>query len=368
MRKYDTFIGLDVHARSISACALDPMTGVLTEGRFGPEAGPLAEWVLQFESPLCVYETGPTGWHLARELGALGVDCVVGAAAKMQRPPADRGRKTDRRDAEFLARLLATRNVCEVWVPDEECEAARDLSRALEDARADLQRARQRLSKFLLRHGYVYDELTPAGQRRSAWTAAHTRWLDGISFAEPDDAATYEYYRDCARRCTEGKRDLERKVAASAERPRWKPAVDAIRCLKGIDTVTAHALVAEVGDFSRFGNASSLEAWTGLVPSEHSSGETISRGGITKCGNAHVRRLLIEAAWHVPMAGRDPKELAKGQVVAPEVRRHATKGNRRLKDRRLALEAAGKRPVVANCATAREMAGWVWALGRMAEG
>lgn len=368
MKKYDTFVGLDVHARSISACALDPLSGEIAEVRLGPEAAPLAEWVGQFGRPLCVYESGPTGWHLARELGALGVDCVVGASSKMLRPPADRGRKTDRRDAEFLARLLASRNVTEVWVPDEECEAARDLSRALEDARDDLQRARQRLSKFLLRHGHVYDERTPAGARRGAWTQAHTRWLDGISFADPDDAAAYEHYRDCVRRCTEAKRGLERKVAASAERPRWKPAVDAIRCLKGMDVVTAHALVVEVGDFSRFRNASALEAWTGLVPSEHSSGETVSRGGITKCGNSHVRRLLIEAAWHVPQAGRGPKELAKGQVVAPEVRRHATKGNRRLKDRRLALEAAGKRPVVANCATAREMAGWVWALGRMVQG
>lgn len=323
MKKYDTFIGLDVHARSISACALDPLTGEVTEGRFGAEAGPLAEWVLAFDGPLCVYESGPTGWHLARELKALGVDCVVGASSKMMRPPADRGGKTDRRDAEFLARLLATRNVTEVWVPDEECEAARDLSRALEDARCDLQRARQRLSKFLLRHGYVYDELTPTGARRGAWTAGA---------------------------------------------PRWKPAVDAVRCLKGIDVATAHALVVEVGDFSRFRNASGMEAWTGLVPSEHSSGETVSRGGVTKTGNAHVRRLLIEAAWHVPTAGRDPKGLARGQVVSPEVRRHATKGNRRLKERRLALEGAGKKPVVANCATAREMAGWVWALGRMAEG
>lgn len=368
MKKYDTFIGLDVHARSISACALDPLTGEVTEGRFGAEAGPLAEWVLAFDGPLCVYESGPTGWHLARELKALGVDCVVGASSKMLGPPADRGRKTDRRDAEFLARLLATRNVTEVWVPDEECEAARDLSRALEDARCDLQRARQRLSKFLLRHGYVYDELTPTGARRGAWTAAHTRWLDGIRFEQADDAATYEYYRDCVRRCTEAKGDLERRVARSAGAPRWKPAVDAVRCLKGIDVATAHALVVEVGDFSRFRNASCMEAWTGLVPSEHSSGETVSRGGVTKTGNAHVRRLLIEAAWHVPTAGRDPKGLARGQVVSPEVRRHATKGNRRLKERRLALEGAGKKPVVANCATAREMAGWVWALGRMAEG
>lgn len=368
MSKYATFVGLDVHARSVSACALDPMTGEVSHARLGPGAGPIAEWVLRFERPVCAYESGPTGWHLARELRALGVPCVVGASARMQRPPADRGRKTDRRDAEFLARLLSTGNVCEAWVPDEECEAARDLSRALEDARDDLQRARQRLSKFLLRHGHVYDEATPGGRRRSAWTRAHARWLDGISFAEPDDAATYEYYRECVARCEEAKRGLEARVAESAGRPRWRPVVDALRCLKGIDTVTAHALAAEVGDFSRFGSAPALGAWAGLVPSEHSSGETVSRGGITKAGNAHVRRLLVEAAWHVPASSARPKAPVAGRPVPPEVARHAAKGNRRLRDRRLALERAGKRPVVANCATAREMAGWVWALGRMARG
>lgn len=369
MKKYGTFVGLDVHARSISACALDPLSQERSR-----RGGSVRRWGLSPNGPLrstappCVYESGPAGWHLARELRAPGVDCVAGASPKMLRPPADRGRKTDRRDAEFLARLLATRSITEVWVPDEECEAARDLSRALEDARCDLQRARQRLSKFLLRHGHVYNELTPAGARRGAWTAAHARWLDKIGFGQEDGASAHEYYRDCARRCTEAKSDLERRVARSAGEPRWKPAADAIRCLKGMDVVTAHAPVAEVGDFSRFRNASGMEAWTGLAPSEHSSGETVSRGGITKTGNAHVRRLLIEAAWHVPTAGCDPKALAKGQVVPAEVRRHATKGNRRLKERRLALEGAGKKPVVANCATAREMAGWAWALGRMAEG
>ena len=233
MKKYGTFVGLDVHARSISACALDPLTGEITEGRFGAQAGALAEWALAFDSPPCVYESGPAGWHLARELRAPGVDCVAGASPKMLRPPADRGRKTDRRDAEFLARLLATRSITEVWVPDEECEAARDLSRALEDARCDLQRARRRLSKFLLRHGHVYNELTPAGARRGAWTAAHARWLDKIGFGQEDGASAHEYYRDCVRRRTEAKSDLERRVARSAGEPRWKPAADAIRCLKG---------------------------------------------------------------------------------------------------------------------------------------
>ena len=165
MSNYVTAIGLDVHARSIKACALNPMTGEVERASFGYDPASVAEWALGFESPKAVYESGVTGFHLCRALRALGLDCAVGAVSKMQRPAADRGRKTDRRDAEFLARLLATRNVVEVWVPDERTEAARDLSRALADARGDLQRAKQRMSKFLLRHGHVFDEPTPTGGR-----------------------------------------------------------------------------------------------------------------------------------------------------------------------------------------------------------
>lgn len=141
MSHYVTAIGLDVHARSIKAFALNPMTGEAERASFGYDPAAVAEWALGFESPRAVYESGVTGFHLCRALRALGLDCVVGAVSKMQRPAADRGRKTDRRDAEFLARLLATRNVVEVRVPDERTEAARDLSRALADARDDLQRA-----------------------------------------------------------------------------------------------------------------------------------------------------------------------------------------------------------------------------------
>lgn len=167
MFDYVAAIGLDVHARSISPCAFNPMTGEVTRARFGYDPASVAERVLGFESPKAVYEGGPAGFHPCRAMRALGVDCAVGAVSKMHRPAADRGRKNDRRDAEWPARLLACRNVVGVWVPDDRTEAARDLSRALEDARDDLQRARQRMSKFPPRHGPVFDEATPAGRRRS---------------------------------------------------------------------------------------------------------------------------------------------------------------------------------------------------------
>ena len=284
----------------------------------------------------------------------------------MQRPAADRGRKTDRRDAEFLARLLATRNVVEVRVPDGRTEAARDLSRALADARDDLQRAKQRMSKFLLRHGHVFDELTPTGGRRGNWTRAYWRWADSIEFGEPDDAAAYEHYRDCVRRCEEARDALARKVAESAGRPEWKPVVDALRCVKGIDVATAFLLACEMGDPARFPNAPSFASWCGLAPSEHSSGESASRGGITRAGNANVRSALVESAWHVPMSSRDPSPSRPDRRSPPRcgaTRRSATAGSF---ERREAMAAAGKRPCVANCATAREMACWVWAIARMA--
>ena len=366
MSNYVTAIGLDVHARSISACAFDPMTGEVARARFGYHPSSVAEWALGFESPKAVYERGPTGFHPCRALRALGVDSAVGAVSKMQRPAADRGRKADRRDAERLARLLACRNVVEVRAPDGRTEAARDLSRALEDAREGLQRAKQRMSKFLLRHGRVFDERTPTGRRKGNWTRAYRWRADSIEFGEPDDAAAYEHYRDCVRRCEEAQGTLARRVADSAGRPGWKPVVDALRCVKGIDVATAFPLASEMGDPARFPSAPSFASWCWLAPSEHSSGETSSKGGITRAGNAHVRRALVEAAWHVPASSRDPKPLAPGQEVAPAVRRHATKCNRRLIDRREAMAAAGKRPCVANCATAREMAYWVRAIAGMA--
>lgn len=169
------------------------------------------------------------------------------------------------------------------------------------------------------------------------------------------------------RRADEEKAALEAKVKSLAQAPRWKPACDALRCLKGIDAVTAASIACEADGFSRFPKASGFAAWVGLVPSEHSSGESQSRGGITKAGNKHLRKLLVEAAWHCKGASRAPKDLAKGQAVAPGVRRHANACVRRLVDRRRAMDDAGKQSSVANVAVARELACWCWAVGRAAE-
>ena len=195
MMNATTFVGLDVHARSIKAVALDAMTGEVRSATFGYDACAVAEWARSIDpAARCVYESGVTGFDLQKKLAALGVDCVVGAVSKMIKPAADRRRKNDRNDAEFLARMLSVGNVVEVWVPDDECEAARDLVRALEDAREDLKRQKQRLSKFLLRHGLVFDEVNAAGQRKGNWTGAYWAWIRSVSFGEKADNEALAFY------------------------------------------------------------------------------------------------------------------------------------------------------------------------------
>ena len=191
--------------------------------------------------------------------------------------------------------------------------------------------------------------------------------IESIRFAERADEEVLAYYVDAVRRAAEEKARLEGLVEAEARKPRWRKRVDSLRCLKGVDTASAADLVFEAGEFSRFGNARSFAAWVGLTPSEHSSGESDRRGAITKAGNKHLRKTLVEAAWHYLTCSGRPKDLAKGQAPDRGARRHAAKGVRRLAERREALLARGVHGNKANVATARELACWVWAVGLMAE-
>ena len=326
-----TSVGLDVHARSIAAAAFDSFTGEVAERSFGADPAEVAAWILGFESPKAVYESGPTGFHLCRSLRKPGVGCVVGAVSKMRRPAAD-------------------------------------LSRALDDAREDLQRARQRLSKFLLRRGHVYDEVDALGRRRGAWTRSFWRWAYG-RVPEGDAARdAFVHYATCVRCAESDKRALERAVAREAASPRWKQTVDALSCIKGIDTVTAFCLASEAGVFSRFRSAPAYASWLGLTPSEHSSGEREARGGIIKAGNAASRRAPVEAAWHYASCSPTPKATPAGAEVGPSARRRCDECTARLSRRFSALRDAGKRPCVANAAVARELGCWVWEIGRRAEG
>ena len=324
-----TFVGLDVHARSIKAVALDAMTGEVRSATFAYDAAAVAEWVGSLDpAAKCVYESGVTGFDLQKGLAALGVVCVVGAVSKMIKPSADRKRKNDRND---------------------------------------LKRCKQRLSKFLMRHGYAFSETTPTGRRKGNWTAAHWAWIRSIEFPEKADDDVLAYYIDATRQAMEDKKRLEKLVEAEASKPRWKKRVDSLRCLKGVDAMTAADIVFEAGEFSRFKNARSFAAWLGLTPSEHSSGESVRQGGITKAGNKHLRRVLVEAAWHYISASPHPKDLARGQAPDPAARRHAARGIRRLVKRREEMLGRGVHKNKANVATARELACWCWAIGRMVE-
>lgn len=334
-----TSIGLDVHARSVAAAAFNPFTGEVVRRSFGTDASEIAEWALGFEDPRACYESGPTGFHMARELRALGLDCAVAAVSKMQRPAADARRKNDRRDAEFIARMLATHNIVEVPLPDMAVEAARDLDRALDDATRELRRSRQRLNMFLIRLGHVWDE------------------RDAL-----------EYYVTAARCAESDRRQLERRVVALAGTDRWRATVEALSCIKGVDTLTAFRLAAEAGSFSRFRSAPAFASWCGLTPSEHSSGESERRGGITEAGNALARTALIESAWHYSTCSPRPKAPAPGTDVPPAIRSRADDCTARLHRRREALAAAGKSACKANAAVARELACWVWEIGCRSEG
>ncbi|MFR4141367.1 MAG: transposase [Collinsella sp.] len=301
-----TFVGLDVHARSIKAVSLDVMTGEARCATFGYDAGAVAGWVRSVDPKArCVYESGVTGFDLQKRLSGLGVDCAVGAVSKMIKPSADRRRKNDRNDAEFLARMLSVGNVVEVWVPDDECEAARDPGRSRTRGRPLALEAAA--LKFLLRHGLVFDERTPTGRRKGNWTRAHWSWIESIRFAEGRQRRA----RLLRRRGQAGGEErrgsglVEAGPAAQVEEEGRLPALPQGRRHR------AAADLVEAGEFSRFGNARSFAAWVGLTPSEHSSGRATA-GAITKAGNKHLRR-----RWSRPRALPDVLGAAEGPRQGP---------------------------------------------------
>jgi transposase len=359
---YSTSVGLDVHARSIKAAAFVPETAEIIEKSFFYEPSGLANWIKTLPQPVqCVYESGPTGFDLLRKLEADGIVCHIGAVTKMLRPSGDRI-KNDRRDALFLARMLAVGNIVSIYVPTFEEEAARDLCRAREDVRHDLTRAKQLLSKFLLRKGVVYDE------GRCAWTKTHRRWLEGLRMPSGDEQAVLDEYlfaiADIERRCER----IDARIRQRAEDPRWSDIVSRLSCLRGINTLTALAIAVEIGDFSRFRNAGAFASYLGLVPSLNESGESSSRGRITKTGNTHVRKLIVEAAWHHLRRYRPTTGRSRDNAIdsaTPSVAQIAHGANMRLHKRFFHLKDRKLPSCKANTAVARELAGWVWSLALM---
>ena len=365
--RHITSIGPDVHARSITGSAFNALTGEVTTKRFNYCADDVFAWTAGFESPKAVYESGVTGFDLARKLNSLGLECVVCASSKLQRPPADAKRKNDESDSVFLARLLATNIIVEVFIPDEETEAAHDLIRAHQDIKQDLIRSRQRLNMFLMRHGHIWNERRSDGTPKSSWTHEHWAWIRDIEFKDEADMDTFALNISQVRHLGRHKKQLENSICREAKKDRWRIRVDSLRCLKGIEIATAFALVVEACVFSRFESASRYASWLGLTPSEHSSGQHVCKDSITKCGNSLCRKLLIEVAWHYARAS-NKRKCAPTPEVPLSIENRAASGIKRLVKQRRSLISKGKRPTVANVATARELACFVWAIGCEVEG
>jgi transposase len=350
-----TFAGLDVHARSIHGAAIDVVTGELRRARFGAGSEPVVSWLRELPQPVyACYEAGPTGFALYRAAVEAGLRIEVIAPSKTPRAPGDRI-KSDRKDAELLARLLLAGQLKTVTVPSVGVEAARHLCRAREHVRADLMRCRHRVSKLLLLHGRVYPGPT-------SWTQRHRQWLAGQRFDEPATELAYLDALAAVDGLVARKAALDERLSRLALEGEWRSTVARVRCFRGIDTLTAFALCLEIGDFARFQRPSQLASWLGLVPSLDQSGEGRRQGTITKSGSSYARRLLVESAWHYlrpPRIGATVANRQQGQP--PHVLRIAWRAQQRLHRLHQRLRARGKPGNVVTVAVARELACFLWA-------
>ena len=344
MAKAKTLVGLGVHAAKIVAAVLDAESGELRTFRMNGDAGEATAFCAGLPRPVrAAYEAGPTGYGLARELANRRVECIVAAPSKIPRAPGDRV-KTDRRDAELLVRPLLAGKLHPVRVPGDEEEELRDLVRARETVRVDLMRCRHRLSKLLLRHGIRFDD-------GKAWTDRHRDWLATVALEWPAAQSTLLDARGAIDALCHRRDALEREILALLPNSPWATQTGRLRCLRGVDTLTAVGLCAEVGDFERFAQAEQLMSYIGLVPSESTTGEQRRLGSITKTGSGHARRLLVEAAWHYrkhPAIGKALSDRHTNQP--PEAIAIAWSAQRRL-----------HRTIIA-VAAARELAGFAWAI------
>lgn len=361
--KDSIFIGLDVHKATISAAVADGERGgeVRDWGKLPNRPDRVRKLAEQLGAKghqlyFC-YEAGPCGYGLYRQLVELGHECIVVAPSLIPVKAGDRV-KTDRRDARMLAKLHRANELTAVWVPDVEHEAMRDLVRARATAVRVANQARQHLQSFLLRHGRHYPG-------KKSWTKAYRRWLSTNRF---DHSAQQIVFQDYIHAVTDAEARVARLEAQVAELlPDWSlaPVVQAIQAMRGVAFIVAVTVVAEVGDFHRFATPRQLMAYLGLTPTEHSSGNTVRRGGITKVGSSLARRVLIEGAWSYrmqPRVGR--KQIDRMEGLPQGVRDIAWKGQMRMCRRYKHLVAGGKPTVVANTAIAREMVGFIWAIAQ----
>jgi transposase len=361
MAKFSKYAGLDTHKDTIAVSVADACGG---SARFFGEVAntPAAiNKLIKRLSPdgevvsFC-YEAGPCGYGLYRQITESGHDCSVVAPSLVPTRPGDRV-KTDRRDSEALSRLHRAGELTPVWVPDEEQEAMRDLTRAREDMKHLERQSKQRLNAFLLRHGRCYES------GKSKWTQAHWRWLEGIKFTQSVQQIVLQEYIDSVKQQQQRVAELEREMTVALQEWQLAPVVEALMALRGCRLITAMTVVAELGDISRFDSPRQLMAFLGLVPSESSSGPNRRRGGITKTGNSHVRRVLIEAAWCYRFPARKSAPLQRrAERTSAAVQAIAWKAQKRLCARFRHLNNRGLMKVKISTAIARELSGFMWAI------
>lgn len=361
MKEFIKYVGLDVHKETIAVSVAASNAGeVRYWGEIANTPQAMDQLVRQLKKDgarlsFC-YEAGACGYELHRRLAGQGWECMVVAPSLIPKKAGDRV-KTDRRDSLSLARLHRAGELTAVCVPDDQQEALRDLTRAREDLKHLQRQAKQRLLAFLLRHGKRYTG-------KSHWTQAHARWLETVKFEHPAQQIVMQEYVDTVQSCGKRVLSLEKQIEQTAQAsPVW-PVIAALMALRGVSLLTATTVVAEVGDLKRFATAPQLMAYLGLVPSEYSSGSSRRRGGITKTGNSHVRRVLVESAWTYRHAARKTAVVQRRAERTPEVIQDiAWSAQKRLCQRYRMLEGKGKLKVQVCTAIARELVGFIWAIG-----
>jgi transposase len=361
VNKIVKYVGLDVHKDSITIAIAD-------EGRDGnvrvygkirndlDQIDKVMRKLISQNSQLhCVYEAGPCGYTIYRHLSSKGIDCAVVAPALIPRKAGERV-KNDRRDATKLATLHRSGELTPVYVPDQTDEALRDLVRTRKDIQTARRKVKQQINAFLLRQGISYPG-------KSKWSKAHLTWLTGLKMPHPAQQIALTEYLDAMENHQARVKRLDKAIVASCQTWRLLPVVEALQALRGISLLSAITLIAELGDLTRFETPKQLMAYLGLVPSEHSSGETTKRGSITKTGNTHARKALIESAQAYRLPARKSTAIRKRQAGLPEaVVDIAWNAQLRLCNRYRRLIAKGKNHNVAVTAIARELAGFIWAI------
>jgi transposase len=360
MKCFTKYVGLDVHKDTISVAVADSGRQPARDfGKIENSKEAVRKLMSRLGAPeklLVCYEAGPTGYGLCRWLKRLGIECEVVAPSLVPTKPGDK-MKTDRRDARKLAQNLRAGELTPVWTPGEDDEALRDLVRAREDGIEDLLRAKHRLLKFLLRH----DMRPPIGVKN--WTDAHRRWLDSLKLENSALRITFQEYLHTIDEIAGRIERLEQEIHEQAVQSHHAPVIRALQALRGVAEVAATSLVAEIGEFSRFSNPRQLMAFNGVTPSEASSGPKGRRGKITKTGNAHARRIIVESAWsyrYKPALTGALKKRQQGQD--PEIQAIAWKAQHRLHGKYMKLLLKGKPSPVVATAVARELLGFIWAI------